>query len=84
MALGGGTFTTQNKILPGSYINFVSVTSANPTLSDRGMVAMPLELNWGEDNKVFTVTQEDFQKNSLKIFGYEYTADELKGLKIFS
>ena len=81
MALGGGTFTNQNKILPGSYVNFVSVTSANPTLSDRGTVAMPLELNWGEDNKVFTVTQEDFQKNSLKIFGYEYTADELKGLR---
>ena len=24
MALGGGTFTNQNKVLPGSYINFVS------------------------------------------------------------
>lgn len=81
MALGGGTFTSQNKILPGSYINFVSVTSANPTLSDRGTVAMPLELNWGEDEKIFTVTQEDFQKNSMKIFGYEYTANELKGLR---
>ena len=25
MALGGGTFTVQNKILPGAYINFVSL-----------------------------------------------------------
>lgn len=81
MALGGGTFTSQNKVLPGSYINFVSIIAANPTLSDRGTAAMPLELNWGEDNKIFEVTQEDFQKNSLKIFGYEYTADELKGLR---
>ena len=24
MALGGGTFTVQNKVLPGAYINFVS------------------------------------------------------------
>lgn len=23
MALGGGTFLTQNKILPGAYINFI-------------------------------------------------------------
>ena len=81
MALGGGTFTSQNKVLPGSYINFVSVSAASPTLSDRGTAAMPLELNWGTDNEIFTVTQEDFQKNSLKIFGYEYTADELKGLR---
>ena len=25
MALGGGTFLTQNKILPGAYINFIDV-----------------------------------------------------------
>ena len=25
MALGGGTFVTQNKVLPGAYINFVSL-----------------------------------------------------------
>ncbi|HBF6506491.1 TPA: phage tail protein, partial [Clostridioides difficile] len=47
MALGGGTFVTQNKVLPGSYINFVSATRATSSLSDRGIVAMPLELDWG-------------------------------------
>ena len=25
MPIGGGTFTVQNKILPGAYINFVSM-----------------------------------------------------------
>lgn len=79
--LGGGTFTTQNKVLPGAYINFVSAASASPTLSDRGYVAIPLQLDWGADGAVFTVTQEDFQKNSLKIFGYPYTSDKLKGLR---
>ena len=29
MALGGGTFTAQNKELPGAYINFVSAASAS-------------------------------------------------------
>lgn len=29
MALGGGTFTSQNKELPGAYINFVSAASAS-------------------------------------------------------
>lgn len=41
MALGGGTFLTQNKILPGAYINFVSVAKASATLSDRGIATIP-------------------------------------------
>lgn len=81
MALGGGTFVTQNKVLPGTYINFISAARASTTLSDRGVVAMPLELDWGPDAAVFTVTAEDFQKESLKIFGYEYTNSKLKGLR---
>lgn len=81
MPLGGGTFLTQNKVLPGSYINFVSLARANANLSSRGVVAMPLELDWGKDNEVFEVTSADFQKNSLKIFGYPYTHPKLKGLR---
>jgi hypothetical protein len=81
MALGGGVFVTQNKVLPGSYINFVSASAASATLSDRGVAAFPIVLSWGADGKVFTVTAEEFQKDSLKIFGYPYTADELAGLR---
>ncbi len=81
MALGGGTFTVQNKELPGAYINFVSAASANAALSDRGIATMPLELDWGKENEVFEVTNEDFQKNSLEIFGYEYSHEKLKGLR---
>jgi hypothetical protein len=81
MALGGGTFITQNKVLPGAYINFVSVASASSALSDRGYCTMPLELDWGADGEVFTVTNEDFQRNSQKIFGYAPTHEKLKGLR---
>ena len=81
MALGGGTFVTQNKELPGAYINFISAASANAALSERGIATMPLELDWGVDGDVFEVTNGDFQKNSLKIFGYDYTHDKLKGLR---
>lgn len=76
MALGGGTFTSQNKKLPGTYINFVSAASASAALSDRGVATMPLELDWGTEGKVFEVTSEDYSKNSQKIFGY--TADNAK------
>lgn len=81
MALGGGTFLVQNKELPGAYINFVSKAAATATLSERGIATMPLELDWGKEGEIFEVTNGDFQKNSLEIFGYEYTSDKLKGLR---
>ena len=81
MALGGGTFTTQNKTLPGSYINFISLTTASATLSDRGIATMPLELDWGAEGEVFAVTNADFLKYSQKIFGYSYDHEKMKGLR---
>ncbi|WP_213951510.1 phage tail sheath family protein [Tepidanaerobacter syntrophicus] len=70
--IGGGTFTVQNKILPGAYINFVSAGRA-AQLGSRGVVALPLELNWGPENKVFAVTAEDFNRTAIDIFGYDPT-----------
>ncbi len=80
MALGGGTFTVQNKVLPGSYINFVSAAKATAALSDRGFATMPLELDWGQSG-VFEVTNGDFQKSSLRVFGYAYDHDKMKPLR---
>ena len=80
MALGGGTFTAQNKVLPGAYINFVSLAAASATLSDRGIAAIGLELDWGASG-IQEITNADFQKNSLKLFGYAYDSDKLKGLR---
>ena len=65
MSMGGGTFTVQNKILPGSYINFVSTASA-ATLGERGTAALPLELDWGPEGEVFTVENADFQRNGRR------------------
>ena len=81
MALGGGAFLTQDKIIPGSYINFVSTSRANAALSDRGVATMPLELDWGVEGQVFKVNSVDFQKDSLKIFGYEFDHEKMKGLR---
>lgn len=81
MALGGGSFTAQNKELPGAYINFVSEASASAALSDRGIATMPLELDWGREGEVFEVTSEDWQKNSMKIFGYAIDDPKLKGVR---
>lgn len=81
MALGGGKWTAQNKVLPGTYVNFVSAASASDSISDRGVVTMPLSLDWGPEDRVFEVTNEDFTKRTLQIFGCPYGAPEMKGLR---
>lgn len=81
MALGGGTWITQNKVLPGTYHNFVSARRAFVNLANRGYVAAPIKLTWGQDDGVFAVTADELLTNSLKIFGYDYTAPQLKGIR---
>ena len=77
MALGGGTWTSQDKVLPGSYINFVSADKAGITLSDRGVCAIPMELDWGKDGEVIKVNAEDVRNVSYRVFGHDYTDEEM-------
>lgn len=77
MAYGGGTWTAQDKVLPGTFINTVSLKKANSALSERGIAAAPFLLNWGPEGTVFEVSSEDFHKKSKTIFGYAYNAPEL-------
>ena len=70
--LGGGNFTTQNKVLPGAYINFVSAASSKLAMADRGVVAVPFILDWGVEKEAFAVTAEEFQAHCFELFGYEY------------
>lgn len=81
MALGGGNFTSTNKVLPGTYINFISTGRASSNVSDRGYGALAIDSNFMRSGEIITVTCEDFQKNSLRIFGYEYGSAVLKGMR---
>ena len=81
MALGGGVFVTQNKILPGAYFKFISKASTSAVNADRGVAAMALELNWGADDKIITVTASEFLKDGMRIFGYDYAAPEMKNVR---
>ncbi len=78
MALGGGVFTTQNKILPGAYINFVSIPNASSALSERGIATIALEMDWGAEQRMFTVHAEDIPTDSLKLFGYSNLDNTLR------
>lgn len=77
--LGGGTWITQNKVLPGIYINFVSLARNVYPIAERGYVALPLATNWGD--AVTTLKIETFEKDALKLTGYLYTDEQNKPLR---
>lgn len=81
MANGGGTFLSYNKVIPGAYINFISAAKATVNVSDRGFAAIAMELDWGVEGEIFRVENGDFQTNTLKIFGYDYTHEKMKSLR---
>ena len=79
--LGGGNFISQNKKLPGTYINFASAQATSSKIGERGIAAMAIEMDWGQDESIIEVTSENFTKDSLKIFGYDYSNEKLKGIR---
>ena len=81
MAMGGGTFTTQNKTLPGAYINLVSAANASGLLTDNGVVAVGMSLDWGDEAAIFQVDAETVVANSMKLFGYLYTDAAMKDIR---
>lgn len=81
MANGGGTFLSYNKVIPGAYINFVSASKATVNVSDRGFAAIAMELDWGVEGDIFKVENGDFQTDTLKLFGYDYTHEKIKPLR---
>ncbi|WP_094549957.1 phage tail sheath C-terminal domain-containing protein [Petroclostridium xylanilyticum] len=69
-----GTFTTQNKVRPGVYINFSTEAPLAIELSDRGIVALPLSLSWGPVGSIIEVNQGESTFSKL---GYELSDPKL-------
>ncbi len=78
--LGGGIFITQNKTLPGSYVNFVSVAKVTSALGERGTVAIALPLGKAPGT-VIELTRIDFVANSQDLLGIEYASTEAAPLR---
>lgn len=77
--LGGGTFVSMNKKLPGTYINYVSAARNNVALSERGIVAITVSLPFGADG--ITVVEEGYEAKTKDLFGLSIMADELKDIR---
>lgn len=85
MALGGGTFTSYDKRMPGAYINFVSGPKNTNVVLERGIVAVALELDWGEENDIIRISADTIenteQSSGLYTIGYPYTSEFVKPLR---
>lgn len=54
-----GTWTSQNKILPGAYVNFLTNTALSITSGDRGIVVLLQEMSVGTAGEMYTITATD-------------------------
>ena len=64
--MAGGTWLSQNKVRPGAYINFKGIKKPSMTVGDRGIVAIPLVLDWGEEGKLTEVLSTELIDGSSK------------------
>lgn len=83
MAYGGGLWLPpiQNKIMPGTYMHFSSKARPTNIFGQRGILAFAVELPWGQTEDLITVEPADLQKESMELFGLEYTDERLMPLR---
>lgn len=79
--LGGGIWITQNKVLPGSYINFVNANTGGALFGERGIVAIVLPLGATNAGKVITIGVNDFIQKPEEILGADVPEKSMIALK---
>lgn len=73
--LGGGKFTYFDKIIPGTYDRYITL-SAPETQETTGITAGAVEMDWGPENQVFSITATQFNTDAEKYTGYTFDAPE--------
>lgn len=81
MAMGGGLWQSQNKALPGGYINFVSAARATAAPGTRGTAALPLVMDWGPEQEMISMTAAEFWRGQSATLGYALDAEALRPLR---
>lgn len=71
--MAGGTWTTQNKVRPGAYVNVRSNGNVGTSDSITGVVVLPLALDFGPEGEVIEINVS----SDLTRFGYDLTHEKL-------
>lgn len=79
----GGSWTSQNKILPGAYINFLTNAPLSITPGDRGIVVLLQEMSVGVAGEMYTMTATDTSKYPVGVTAADklLVTEALKGAK---
>jgi hypothetical protein len=73
--MSGGTWTAQNKVRPGAYINFKGISAPVTSVGTRGVVTLPLPMSWGA--QITEVLSTDLAAGkTLAQIGYVVTDSE--------
>lgn len=75
--MAGGTWTTQNKVRPGAYVNVQGNGKVGTSETVSGVVTMPLPLKFGPEAQVVEVTAT----TDLTPFGYDLSSEDLLPLR---
>lgn len=77
--MAGGIFLTENKPLPGAYINFESVPQAKSIVGSRGIAAMAAQVSWGPEASVIELYSTDLEdgKSLAKVGVTAFDSDSL-------
>lgn len=76
--MAGGTWTAQNKVRPGIYINFKSGGAAVAAFGTRGTAAIAKALSWGPVGQVSTV---EAGADTTPFIGYSSASNEARFLQ---
>ncbi|RCX22589.1 tail sheath protein [Fontibacillus phaseoli] len=75
--MAGGTFTVQNKVRPGVYINFKSEAKPLGNLGERGIAAFPAPLPWGK-NGITVLESGTYMEQALSQIGFRPTDSRIR------
>lgn len=62
--MAGGTWTAQNKVRPGGYIDFQSVPAPSSNVGTRGIMTMPVPMTWGPADEIIKLYSTDLLDGS--------------------
>lgn len=76
--MAGGTWVSQNKVRPGVYINFKARPQPLGSIGDRGIVAFPAKLPWGDPSNVIVLESSEYGDRALEVIGFNATDDRVR------
>lgn len=76
--MAGGTWVSENKVLPGVYINVKSQPSVVANVGNKGVVAIAKALSWGAPGEVVEITPG---QDVTPFIGYGIGADQAQFLR---